>query len=268
MEPRLLVLSVALAIVIVIIAYNGSVATVSHFMDVPMVYCLMVTGKDDGRIALAKGSVRNFLNQAYENKTLIIVNHHPTLSVLGCKDADNIIEIKVDKKGKTLGDLRNMTLKYVQPETLWTTWDDDDVRSPDYLTVLFKQLTATDSDVVLYTKRYEYDANLDWAWEKHLPSGSWMFFAKYDANYKYASLDTREDNAVKDQLSSLNKKVNLFDNTPDIYIRLIHTNNTSMSIVPNKQTLTDGEFDVTPEQHKWIVDQVKTYFPSVFPTRS
>ena len=258
-------LSFVLVFVIIFIAYQHSIVTVSSFMDVPRVYCLMVTGKDDSRIALARGSVQNFIGQSYENKALIIVNHHPTMSVLGCKELDNVTEIKVDKTGKTLGDLRNMTLQYVQPETLWTTWDDDDVRSPDYLTLLFKQLTVTESDVVLYTKRYEYDANLDWAWEKYLPEGSWMFFAKYDPDYKYASLDTREDNAVKDQLASLHKKVNLFDNTPDLYIRLIHTNNTSMSIVPNKQTLAAGESSVTPEQHKWIANQVKTYFPTVFP---
>jgi hypothetical protein len=230
-------------------------------MDVPMVYCLMVTGKDDARVALARGSVQNFLDQTYASKRLIIVNHHPTQSVLRGKELDGVTEVLVDKAGKTLGDLRNMSMAYVQPGTLWTPWDDDDVRSPDYLELLFQRMITSGADVVLTTRRYEYNANTDFAWETRLPTGTWMFFAKYDPAYRYASLDTREDNAVKEQIKALKKAVDMYDNPPRMYIRLVHTNNTSVAVDPVKQTLGPDDTSIDTDVDRYIHRQVDAYFP-------
>ena len=238
-----------------------SFASTQH--DVPMVYCLMVTGKDDARVALARGSVQNFIDQMYAAKRLVIVNHHPTQSVLQGKVLDGVTEVRVDKAGKTLGDLRNVSMAYVQPGTLWTPWDDDDVRSLDYLALLFGRMATTGADVVLTTRRYEYNANTDFAWETKLPTGTWMFFAKYDAAYKYASLDTKEDNAVKDQMYALKKAIDMYDNDPRMYIRLVHSNNTSVAVDPAKQALGPNDTPVDAGTHAWIRRRVGAYFPSL-----
>ena len=240
MRTRVLVFVLAATLVVTAALSRGAVST-ERFTIGPPVFCLMVTGKDDSRISYARGSVRNFLGQTYENKQLVIVNHHETRSVLNGGDLDGVTEVRVSKAGRTLGDLRNVCLSYVRPGAIWTTWDDDDVRRADYLSVLFGRMVTTGADVVLYTRRFEYNVNTDLAYTLYLPDGCWIFFAKHDANYRYDSLDTREDNAVKAQLTTLNKSVDLFDNPPSLYIRLVHTNNTSTAVDPTKQTLAANE---------------------------
>lgn len=233
------------------------------FADATSIYCLMVTGKDDERIKYAKESVRNFLEQSYPVKHLIIVNHHPTLGVIDGRDADNITEITVDKVnlGLTLGDLRNISLSKVPQGAIWTTWDDDDIRSKDYLSLLFREMTTNDADVVLYKNRFEYNVNTDFAWQAYLPNGAWIFFAKHDARYRYAPFDTKEDNAVKDQIKTLNKNVHLYDNDPSIYIRLVHSNNTSFVVDPKKKVICsncDTELEVSDKDAEHIKKIVKT----------
>ena len=40
------------------------------------IYCIMITGKDDVRLEYASKSIKNFEEQTYQNKILLIMNHN------------------------------------------------------------------------------------------------------------------------------------------------------------------------------------------------
>ena len=53
------------------------------------------------------------------------------------------------KDGITLGDLRNISLSYVPNNEIWTTWDDDDWRSSNYLSILCKMMTNNGAKFII-----------------------------------------------------------------------------------------------------------------------
>jgi len=197
------------------------------------VYCIMITGKDDNRIQLAKQSVRNFLEQDYKYKKLIIINHHEKSINM---ESDNVFEFQVPKKGNTLGDLRNIALQLVPIDAIWTVWDDDDYRSPNYLSLLYSQMKRYNVDVVCFTNRYEYNANTNFVWEMSLLTGFVTVFAKQDLRIRYLEKDSMEDLNLIDDFKKLKKKILIYNNDPSIYIRLVHSNNTSQYVEKNKTT--------------------------------
>ena len=107
-------------------------------MSTPLVTAVMVTGKDARRYALARASLRSFLNQDWPQRELVIINdglqwvleghadgrpmkryYEPALGVM-------VSEYRLPPDGtKTLGDLRNLGLSLANGE--WVCqWDDDD----------------------------------------------------------------------------------------------------------------------------------------------
>ena len=206
------------------------------------IYCLMVTGKDDDRYKFAQASIINFLLQTYQNKYLVILNHGD--EEIYTRYNNRIKEIRVFKEGKTLGELRNMSLKYVPYGAIFTTWDDDDWRSNDYLETLYKILISTKSDVVMIRNRISYNLNNHSMWKETLNSGFVHFFMYIDPMVEYARLDTLEDQKVKDYVHK-HKKVYIYDNDPKMYIRNIHKNNTSPYVNKKKAAVNEwlkGEY--------------------------
>lgn len=198
------------------------------------VYCLMVTGKDSDRYKFAKVSVINFLLQTYRNKYLLILNHGEEEVYTG--NDKRIKEIRVYKGNQTLGGLRNISLNYVPDGAIFTTWDDDDWRSDDYLEVLYNVLVKTNSEVVMLKNRISYNLNNNTTWKERLNSGFVHFFMYKDPFIKYSNLDTLEDQAVKKYVHR-HKRVYVYDNDPKMYIRNIHKNNTSPYVIRNKTTI-------------------------------
>lgn len=203
------------------------------------IFCLMVTGKDDARIEYARKSVANFLEQSHPHKTLVIINHHPTQSVLGASSQNNTFEFKVTKTPKTtLGQLRNISLQMVALNSYWTTWDDDDYRHPTYLATLAAH--ATPDTVVTFSKRLEYNKNNGKSWVCQFKHGMVMFLAPYDNRITYLDKDTREDANIQEDLRRY-YKVRVLDNDPSLYVRLIHQNHTSIYVNPNRDYLMVGK---------------------------
>ena len=87
----------------------------------------MITGKSEGRNALAREAVRCFVEQTYRPRELLILNEgEESLGLEG----ENIREIRIGRVAtRTLGDLRNLALELASGD--WVIqWDDDDWYGP------------------------------------------------------------------------------------------------------------------------------------------
>lgn len=225
----------------------------------PTVYGIMITGKDDDRIAIASVSCRNFFEQDYTGtKRLIIINHH-TSSVQAHSNKD-VVQIFVDRKKNSLGAMRNIALELVPTNALWTTWDDDDYRSPDYLWKLYRCMNNNNAAAATFINRYEFNSNTDTAWRMTLQSGFVTMLCKKIPGYYYLNKDSLEDINLKDFYSRQSGGIAIYKNKPDelMYIRLIHKNNTSLYVEPNKvaPANTSSKSDYM-ESH--ITEQEKQY---------
>ena len=202
-------------------------------------YCLMVTGHKPSRIPYAKKSVHNFLNQTYENKHLVVLNQGAD-AVLSDDEhlRDNMLEVFVDNRGKTLGEIRNMSLQFVPPNAIWTTWDDDDWRAPVYLATMERTMRDNGSDFLMFQNRVEYNLLNGFAFRLTLRSGLMTFFARNRPDLQYAHSATSEDRPLKDY-ARRHLKTHLMDNDPKLYVRLVHGDNTSVYVDKHKHLLRD-----------------------------
>lgn len=232
----------------------------------PQIICLMITGKDEERIKFARRSIQNFKDQDYPNKVLVIINH--SLTKVIDKDEDSITEFYIDKTKLTLGDLRNIALEMVPINALWTPWDDDDIRSKQYLSTLYKEMKKHDADVVAYTDRLEHNFKKDFTWHSRLNSGFVQVLAKQDKRIQYLQKDSMEDLQLFEDFKKNDLKVHVLKNDPSIYIRLVHGNNTSLYINYEKDAdsiagRNDGnyqEFPSTKKETGYVKTMIKRYF--------
>lgn len=219
----LLIITVILSIVHIIISKPTEEETI---------YCVMITGKDSSRKRFAKISIENFKRQTHENKKLIIVNE--SVERFSEKDTD-ILEINIQRKAMTLGDLRNIAFEFIPENSLWTVWDDDDWRHESYLKYLYQNLNH--NDYVLFTKRIEHNLNTNYSWMMHLKTGFVTFLGRKRYNLKYDSVNVNEDVRLRKTIVE-NLKYRILSNNPAIiYIRFVHSNNTSVLIDKSKTSI-------------------------------
>lgn len=224
----------------------------------------MVTGYTNKRLEYAKLAIQNFKDQTYRDKYLIIINQSKKkLTTLSDK---NILEVYVDNNDKTLGELRNISLQFVPPNAIWTTWDDDDWRHREFLERMYMVLTTKQVDFVLFSNRLEYNINTKFAFKTKMKSGTMCFFCKHDPNIRYEHINTSEDKIVKTYAYD-NTKYFVFDNPFYIYLRLIHDDNTSIYVHDKKHTLNDTtnnkdyfEYSVTQKEKKYIDKIIYEYY--------
>lgn len=223
-------------IMLLLVGFVAVVWIHTHAVQVPRppVFCLMVTGKnnDPKRHKYAQVSVKNFEQQTYRNKYLVIVNEGD-LRVLD-EESQHIVEINV--KGQSLGTMRNIALEMVPPNAIWTTWDDDDWRVSTYLDILFAKLNATPRKrYLMYCNRIDYNTNTGFAHRVTIPSGTYIFFAYKDPLIRYDDTNTKEDAVVKRYIISQGERTVLFaDNAFTMYVRFIHGSNTSVFVDAHK----------------------------------
>jgi hypothetical protein len=240
--------------------------TKNHILDDPSVYCLMITGKDSDRSYFAQISVNNFNRQTYKNKHLVVVNHG-NIPVIDAQSPDNISEIFVPRD-TTLGRMRNMSLERVPEGAIWTTWDDDDWRSDDYIQTLYNELRAHPTKMYLmYCNRLEHNFNTDFSYNVSIPSGTYIFFAIKCPNIKYAEIMVKEDSPVKRFMyNNMDKTVIYKTNDPLLYIRFVHKNNTSLYIDYSKTEIVTNnqgvvfENNVNTQQENYINSIKKMYY--------
>lgn len=221
------------------------------------IYCVMITGKDKSRWDFAHIAIDNFRKQSYPNKRLIIINEGESLMDIG---GDDILEIKLDdreKKGITLGDMRNIAFEFMPDDAVWTLWDDDDWRSDDYLDYLYDNLQ--DKDYVLFAKRLEHNLNTGFTWIMELKSGFVILFGRKQASgkCKYESKEVNEDVLLKNHIIDNLKFKIIEDNDPKIYIRMVHKSNTSLLVNQNKSCVKDTSQNKVYYEHDASDDDVR-----------
>jgi len=238
----------------------------------------MITGKTKKRQSFAKIAVKNFIQQTYSNKHLIIINEGD-YSVIGGNEQNkysNIIEIPIDKKGLklTLGDLRNISLEMVPLGAIWTTWDDDDWRHDNYLETLYKGLVKSPGNpkYLLFKNRLDHNLNTKFSWRVRMTKGTFIVFAFKDPDIKYDELDSKEDLVVRNYiLSKFPEETIILENDPKIYVRFVHNDNTSVYVNKNKKEINSvtstyskssslKEFSVTSTENNYITKIINMHF--------
>lgn len=217
-----------------IVLYNRDVNTTP-------VYCLMVTGHDDSRYKFAQLSVLNFKRQTYKNKVLIIINQSSKNRLVQKEEVDNILEVFVDTGDKSLGEIRNISLQFVPPNAIWTTWDDDDWRHDDYLSHMTSEMQKQQCDFLMFTNRIEYNINNSFSYKLTLKTGLMTFFSKQNPRLLYDHVSTSEDKVIKEYATG-NMKTFVYDNDCRYYIRIVHSKNTSVYVQNTKNKLKDTQY--------------------------
>lgn len=220
------------------------------------IYCVMVTGKVY-RTKFAEVSIKNFKQQTYQDKKLIIINEGKKITTSPDSDILEICISNRKKKGMTLGDMRNIAFEFIPEGALWTLWDDDDWRSDDYLSYLYNRLG--NNDYVFFTKRIEHNLNTDFTWVMELKSGFVIMFGRKNWRLRYDNVEYNEDIFLKNMIKE-RMKYKIIDNNPMIYIRFVHNTNTSVIANKKKYEIKDTrdnklyfEYDATQD----IINYVK-----------
>lgn len=225
------------------------------------IYCLMITS--DARKHFVPIGIQNFMTQNIKDKYLVIINNSETEPKLSKNiSGNNIYEFHIPKQKNnlSLGDLRNIALEFVPPGALWTTWDDDDWRAPNYLEQLTSVMSSQKADIVFLKNRLEYNMNNGFSYRSEFKQATMPFFvAKKIAAFKYLNCDSLEDVNVAKEYTRFGKKVYLWNNTPKMYLRNIHGTNSSVYVDNNKRKIVDyastshyHEYDVTREEQRYI----------------
>ena len=257
MRP-VLVLGVIIALLtMLMLSARASVSGPSP--PIPTVHCVMVTGKDDTRVRLARVSMANFLAQTHPNKRLIIVNEHPDLTVAD-ELPPGVIEVRYDRTspGATLGGMRNVALDLVPVGDMWVTWDDDDYRHETFLSALVDVARRENADAVLHMRRFEHNMTTGFTWGYERREGLWIVLATKTANgVRYRELDANEDRDIREQIRAAARRWCVWDNDPHVYIRTIHGRNTNTSVNPGKSTLSGGgDFAVGDEDRAYVREKL------------
>lgn len=261
-------LGILILINLILLTYILFISNEKHSdesFDQKHIYCIMVTGKSHCRYNLAKKSVQNFKEQTYPLKKLIILNHGDQKII--SEKQENIFEFVIDKSNMTLGDIRNIGLNLVEPESYWTTWDDDDYRDPEYLSYLYKNSENGKYDIVAFSNRYEYNFNNGFFWKTMWLRGFPACLVKLDKRFQFLSKDTMEDVKLFETYAKLQKKIKVIkDNDPKIYMRIVHTDNTSTWINYKKnennmiKSDTLNEFAVDEKTKNHYISFLSSYY--------
>jgi hypothetical protein len=117
----------------------------------PLISALMVTR---GRLEMAKRATRCFLHQTYPARELIIIDDDPEEG-LGNWIAElsdpNIHYVRLPDEGRTLGELRNISVRRSSGEYV-TQWDDDDLYAPQRLETQMRCLLLLGVDACFFRR--------------------------------------------------------------------------------------------------------------------
>lgn len=232
----------------------------------PTVYALMVTGKDERRVAFARLiGIKNFDMQDYKNKKMIIVNHGNARVLT--KARPDIYELMVEKGDMTLGDLRNLALELVPINAISVCWDDDDYRVPNYISFMVNKLLSTKSIAVFLKNRLEYNLANGFTFKSHFGYGNTHIMSIKLDRLRYTSVNTLEDVNLQKDIKSFHKKYVAVDNDPRMYIRIIHQNNTSPfaldsrdHVVKYASTSYYKESEATEEEKEYAKDIIHKHY--------
>lgn len=224
------------------------------------IYAILITSNVGIRKQFIPTALKNFFMQNYPYKHLIIINHGSECILK--KHNKSITEIKIDKTNLTLGDLRNIALKFIPINSYWVTYDDDDVRSPHYFRYLMKNIKHYDA--IFLRNRFDYNLNNDFIYKCSFNNGMPLIFAKKIAGLKYLKRNTLEDVELQNDMLKMGKKYKVLDNNPMLYIRTLHEDNTSSYVNKDKNEIViydeDGsyqEYNVSKKERQKVISFYK-----------
>jgi glycosyltransferase involved in cell wall biosynthesis len=186
------------------------------------IYAMMITGKDPRRLPLARMAIDSFRQQTYPNLKLVIVDDSP-----GDGFELELTELDVDRirlpKGKTLGELRNLALDAIPYDAVWVQWDDDDWRHPECVAEQFKALG--DAGAVALKSQVQHLVRLDQSWVVTRTRGIEGTVMARKNHVRYPAIPKAEDSVFRDRMMRC-VEWRVWDNPPEMYVRLIHGANT------------------------------------------
>lgn len=191
-----------------------------------MISCLTVTRNRPQQLDIV---IDCFNNQTYTNKELIIIYEEDDIKTKDFvknikKENIKIFEISVTPK-LSLGELRNISVNCSNGEYI-CQWDDDDWFHSSRLETQLKALKLSRKPACIMSNWLIYDKFYDRTYisNKRLWEGSILCETKLFKLRKYAKIKKGEDTFFINYI----KKKNLYVliNTPQLYIYVIHGNNT------------------------------------------
>lgn len=192
----------------------------------PLVSCLMVTGR---RPSLAALAIDCFRRQSYPNRELIIIDDSGTDALAATVDAGPDGEsapirwIRPPPGGKPLGALRNLSLAEARGEFL-CQWDDDDLSSPDRLARQVGALLATGADACVPARLQLWWPARDWIAESSSRIWECALMWRRGGITAYPELRAGEDTPPVHALAK-NGSVALLE-APELYTYVHHGENT------------------------------------------
>jgi glycosyltransferase involved in cell wall biosynthesis len=163
----------------------------------PLVSCIMPTAN---RPQFISRSIRNFLEQDYSNKELIIVDDgHQTIAHL-IPENPQIKYFRTSITG-TIGAKRNQACALAGGDII-VHWDDDDWYAPDWITHQVKVLQTSGADLTGLSTLFFYAPQTDTAWKYSYPltdrpwvAGATMAYKRsLWQRYRFRELHIGEDN--------------------------------------------------------------------------
>jgi hypothetical protein len=225
----------------------------------------MITNSDKRLKFAREVGIRNFEQQDYLNKRMIIVNHGKT-KVLENQTYPKYYELMVNKTNLSLGDLRNLSLELVPLNSIYVIWDDDDIRTPNYISYLVDKLLKERAFAIFIKYRIEYILPTGYSYIHKFENGTTHIMSWKLDKLRYLDLNTLEDVNLQDDLSRFHKKYIRLDNDPKMYLRVNHGSNTSPFALPNRTSISPNnplsmykEYEISPEDKAYADAMIKKY---------
>lgn len=183
----------------------------------PLVSAIMITGKHPDRERLARVAVECFHRQTHGHRELVIVN---TGAVPLARGEPEVVEVMMEQRALTLGDLRNRGLAAARGEWI-IQWDDDDWHAPERMA---RQLAVAEQDAacVLGSQlRHSFANGFTCICDAQEGIDGTILHHR-DAPFRYPSYERSEDTVF---VRAFPRRVVLRDE-PGLYVRFFHGCNT------------------------------------------
>lgn len=199
-------------------------------------YAILVTGKV-GREEYLNMAIQNFREQDYSNKKLIIIDHS---NIDKSDDFTRDIDIEYYNVDMTsLGQLKNIGISKVPNGCYYVPWDDDDIRSIDFISYMVNHIGLY--DCVYLQNRWDYVMKTKFSYVCTFSLGMPVYICKKNKYIEniYLEKDSLEDTRLQLDMVSIGMNIKSISNHPRLYLRLIHNLNTSPYANSNKcETVT------------------------------
>jgi glycosyltransferase involved in cell wall biosynthesis len=197
----------------------------------PIVTCVCLTTHPK-REAFLPDALRSYRQQTYPNRELVVVNDGDPLSSV----ASDVRVVNLPRRPArwTIGEKRNVGIRYARGEYL-ATWDDDDVSLPERLADEVSVAETTGASVVLTNSMYVGDEHLELTGRcareqgKALMPSALIRRSEAVAAGGYQKLDYLEDFSLISRIKHLGRGLVVIIPSRDWYIMRRHGANVTLS---------------------------------------